>query len=664
MFNLFRKILKENRVIRKYVFDIECDGLLHELTKMHCFVAFDLVSKQWVETDDPMQAAAILDNEDVVCIGHYIKLYDIPALNKLTGRDIKPGKVFDTLPVAQYLDPTRLKHGLEGYGEDFGIPKPEVKDWNNLTPEEYFHRCREDVKINAKLYVSQVNRLMTLYDGVAEDVEELMSYLTFKFDCLQEQAENPVTLDFRLLFTEMLNLAGQRDVVREELITQMPNVIKYGFKKKPAKYFVKGGGLSKAAEAWEKMMADLGYTPEQADAMDQVEVVVSEDPPNPDSNDQLKDWLYSLGWEPCTFKYTLDKTVLKNTGKRVFRGVPQISDLEDKTKLTKSIMRLADENPSVALLAGYSTLKHRVTVLEGFLRDSEDGKLVSDASGVTNTLRLKHRGIVNLPKPNAAYASHIRECLVAPEGYYMVGADLSGIEDNTKQHYIFPYDPDYVKSMRTPGFDPHIRIGVLAQLISEEDEEFYKAYDGASPEEREAFPEGSAARYKTIKLVRGDAKVVNFSATYGVGAKTLARNGGFSEEFAQKLIDTYWGLNWAVKKFAEDCTIKTISGQMWIKQPVSGFWYSLRAEKDRFSTVNQSTAVYVFDVWVYYLRQEGIKITMQYHDEVMFLVPDSVSYEETTAKVLRAMEKVNELLQLNVEVKCSLDFGKNYKEVH
>lgn len=661
---IFRKILEENKIYRPLIFDIECDGLLDNLTKMHCFVAFDLIGKEFIKTFDVQEAANYLNNPYVTAIGHNIMKYDLPALRKLSGVNVQPGLCIDTLPIAQYLEPKRMKHGLDGYGDDFGIEKPKVTDWENLSPEDYLHRCTEDVKINTKLYVKQKRQLETLYNYDEGAIAEITAYLTFKFDCLEEQERNPVTLDFELLFKEMLNLTQQREVVREELSKHMPNVIKYKAKTKPAKYYKKDGTNSAAADKWEAMLQEMGYSPSEAETLEEVQVVASDEPPNPDSNDQLKEWLFSLGWQPCTFKQTEDKKESERTRRKVYRSVPQISDLDDKTKLTPSVSRLAEVNESVSLLAGYSTLKHRVTILEGFLRDSIDGKLVSDATGLTNTLRLKHKIIVNLPKPSAAYASHIRECLMAPEGYYMVGADLSGIEDNTKQHYIFTYDPDYVESMRTPGFDPHIRIAELAEMITEEEGAYFKWYEGLSKEEKEKLSEDDHAKYKRIKKVRGDAKPVNFSATYGVGKKKLAMTGGFTEDFAQLLLDTYWKLNWAVRKFAEDQTVKTIDGQMWIKQPVSGFWYSLRAEKDRFSTVNQSTAVYVFDIWVKYLREAGILITMQYHDEVMFLVKNSIPQEEIESKVKAAMDRVNELLKLNIEVKCSLDFGKNYREVH
>lgn len=660
--NLFRKIPKAP--LRRIVFDVECDGLLEELTKMHCFVAFDLDNKEWIITTDPNEAVDTLDDPDVEVIGHYIKMYDLPALKRLTGREINPGAITDTLPLAQYLDPKKLKHGLEVYGEEFGIQKPKIDDWENLTVDDYIHRCREDVKINAKLYVSQMNRLRTLYDNDEAKIQELIGYLTFKFDCLEEQYRNPVSLDFELLFTELFKLTEQRETVKAELMKHMPAVIKTGIKKRPEKYYKKDGTPSVAAERWEQLLQSLGYGPSEAEGLLEVEVVVSEDAPNPDSNDQLKQWLFSLGWEPCTFKSVEDKEKSVAQRRKIYRKVPQISDLDDKTKLTPSVMRLSEVNASVELLAGYSTLKHRVTILEGFIRDSRNGKLVSDASGITNTLRLKHRIIVNLPKPHAAYASHIRECLVAPEGYYMVGADLSGIEDNTKQHYIFPYDPDYVESMRTPGFDPHIRIAELAKMITEEEGSFFKWYEGLSSEEKEKLTDEEHSKYKRIKKVRGDAKPVNFSATYGVGKKKLAMTGGFTEDFAELLLDTYWNLNWAVKKFAEDQEVKTINGQMWIKQPVSGFWYSLRADKDRFSTVNQSTAVFVFDCWVYYLRSLGLQITLQYHDECVVLVKNDIPVVEIEEKIMGAMKKVNELLKLNVEVKCSFDVGNNYKEVH
>ncbi len=42
---------------------------------------------------------------------------------------------------------------------------------------------------------------------------------------------------------------------------------------------------------------------------------------------------------------------------------------------------------------------------------------------------------------------------------------------------MYFFDPDYVTEMRTPGFDPHIDIGVLSGLITPDEAEFYKWYN-------------------------------------------------------------------------------------------------------------------------------------------------------------------------------------------
>ena len=168
---------------------------------------------------------------------------------------------------------------------------------------------------------------------------------------------------------------------------------------------------------------------------------------------------------------------------------------------------------------------------------------------------------------------------------------------------------------------------------------------------------------KKIKSVRRKAKIVNFSATYKIGAEALARNSGMSMKEAKKLLEVYWKRNHAILKVEQAREVKIINEQRWLKNPVSGFWYSLRNEKDRFSTLNQGTAVYVFDVWVMFLRNLGVRIALQYHDEVLFNVKKG--YEEKVEQLIKqAIQQVNDRLKLNVTVGCSVQFGVNYAAVH
>ena len=100
---------------------------------------------------------------------------------------------------------------------------------------------------------------------------------------------------------------------------------------------------------------------------------------------------------------------------------------------------------------------------------------------------------------------------------------------------------------------------------------------------------------------------------------------------------------------------------MWLKNPVSGFYYSLRYEKDRFSTLNQGTGVYCFDTWVMFAKKLGVQVIGQFHDEVVVVSddPDSI-----TEKLQKAIEMTNEKLKLNVPLGIDVQVGGTYADVH
>jgi DNA polymerase I-like protein with 3'-5' exonuclease and polymerase domains len=171
-------------------------------------------------------------------------------------------------------------------------------------------------------------------------------------------------------------------------------------------------------------------------------------------------------------------------------------------------------------------------------------------------------------------------------------------------------------------------------------------------------------RYKRLKAMRGPAKVTNYSSLYGVGKVKLAREAGMKVKEAEALINAFWDMNWAIKKVAKDAYIKTLpDGSMWVKNPVSGFYYSLRNDRDVWSTLNQGTGVFVFDMWVLKCRAKGVVFPMQYHDEHLSYV--KIGNEDRQKKLLQdAMREVNETLKLNVEITSDIQFGDNYADVH
>ena len=358
---------------------------------------------------------------------------------------------------------------------------------------------------------------------------------------------------------------------------------------------------------------------------------------NPGSVDQVKEWLYSLGWKPITFKYVKDK----KTGKE--RMVEQV---RKEGELCESVTDLLDKDPAVGILEGLTVITHRLGIFKSFLANHKDGRLEASIEGITNTFRFKHKDpIVNLPGVDKPWGKEIRGCLLPPEGMIWIGSDMVSLEDTTKRHYMKPLDPKYVEEMMQPGYDPHLNLAMFAGKVTQDDID--KHNQGVI----------------NLKPIRKKFKAANYSCIYGVGKAKLARELGISTKEAEELITAYWKRNWAIKKVSEMQKVKIVGGKLWLQNPVSKFWHSLRAEKDIFSTLNQSTGVYCFDTWVGFSRMLGCKIAAQFHDEQ--LVPAEIGHKEVVGGLLKdAIGYANKKLQLNVPLDIDVQYGKNYGEVH
>jgi DNA polymerase III alpha subunit (gram-positive type) len=167
---------------RLCVFDVEADGI--NPSKIHCLTAAVYSMGEWriKSTTDYDEMRKFFTSSDVL-IGHNIYRWDIPVVQRLLGIKVT-AQIVDTLALSWYLYPTQGKHGLESWGEHFGVPKPKVDDWDNLPIEEYIHRCEEDVKINCKLWDKQLSNLCTLYGSkVKKDkAYRFIDYLMFKME--------------------------------------------------------------------------------------------------------------------------------------------------------------------------------------------------------------------------------------------------------------------------------------------------------------------------------------------------------------------------------------------------------------------------------------------------------------------------------------------------
>ena len=622
------------------VMDVETDGFLDKATKVHV-LSYTRDGKEFHSLKDYDAMRDLLATEKVL-ICHNICRFDKPVLEKILGITIT-SKLYDTLPMSWVINIDRSSHGLESFGEDFGVPKPVVTDWEGLTYEQYKHRCEEDVKINWLLWQDLIKKYRMLYGKDKETMDKFFQYLTFKMKSAYLAEEAGWRIDLDLVKKSIATLEKAQEEKVEELKQVMPPVYKHTTKSKPEKMTKKDGSHTEAALKWFKLLEEndlpLFYDSD-------VTVVKSTEEPNPKSSDQVKEWLFSMGWEPCTFDY-------KKNDDGSDRLVPQV---RKDGELTPSVKVLIEKNPAVEVLDGLTVIQHRKSTFEGMLESQVNGYVKAEISGLTNTLRFKHKKpLVNLPGVDKPWGKEIRGALIADEGTIMCGADMVSLEATTKRHFIFPYDPDYVEEMSVKGFDEHLDLAVRAGYITSDDYDFYTRADEDTVND--------VARFKSIKKVRKKFKPVNYSAVYGVGKAKLSRTTGMTQAEAGVLLEAYWERNWAVRQFASEQKVKTLAGQMWVKNPVNGFWYSLRYEKDIFSTLNQSTGAYCFDQWVAHYLTKRPNIIGQFHDESINRIP--VGEEKEHESVLRwAIQKVNEKLKLNIKLDIDVQFGMRYSDIH
>lgn len=630
--------------MKLWVIDAEGDGL--NPTKLHCLSASNPQTTKVFVTPDYDKMRKILSEADVL-ICHNLIRFDVPVYERLLGIKIK-AKLVDTLALSWYLYPDpptpQKKHGLGAWGEFFGVPKPEIDDWHGLSQEEYEHRCKEDVKINVALWKKMYRLLMNIY-GSDKELWKLLDYLSFKMHCAMLQEKSQWKLDIEFTQSSLNELQLVQEEKKTALAKIMPPVPEILYKTRPKKFINTQGDYTKLGMDWIKLLTERGLP---ASWDEPLEIVKGYVEGNPASPTQLKDWLFSLGWKPEKFKTTTNRLNEK-------KEVPQIN-LEFGKGICPSIKKLYEIEPNLELLEGLSVLQHRIGILKGFLRDQEDGYIKAQVNGLTNTLRFQHTTIVNLPKVDKLYASSVRASLIAREGMILCGSDMSSLEDRIKQHYIYPLDPDYVHSMNKPDWDPHLEIARLAGMLVQQEIDDYKA-----------------GLNKAVKRIRDIAKNCGYACQYGAGVPRLMITGGIDRDAAQRLHDAYWKLNWAVKKVASQQKYKTVDGQMWLYNPISHLWYSLREQKDIFSTLVQGTAAYVFDLWVQFILEEREQLTGQFHDEIIIEVKEGHStYNEETRKwegpivdfLKKMITKTNDKLKLNRELDIDVQFGQRYSDIH
>lgn len=629
------------------VLDSEGDNLAYTCTKLHN-LCWTEDGKEFGYTTNYDEMREVLSQEDVLFVAHNDIMHDMVAFGRILGLNLQYSQFVDTLALTWVFYPEMPKSGLEAWGEIFGFPKVKIanEEWAEGNEERMRERVERDVLINWHVWKRMEGHLTELYGGMNDEALRYLRFVSYKMDMLREQEEVGIKVDLEAAnshLEELQKLKMQKVEVLQEVMPKKPIMES---KSPPKVMFKKDGSLSANGVKWHEFLKGQGLP---STTNTEVKYITGWNYSIPTYSEDVKEWLFSLGWQPATFKF------VRNKETNEVKQIPQIKypkGHDREGELCDSVTELAEQVPEIEHLVGLSVIQHRIGLFNGkggFLNNHREGRVVAGAHGFTNTMRLKHKApIANLPGVDAAYGKWVRGVLVVSNGNKrFVGADVTSLEDTLKQHFIYPFDKEYVQEMQKEGYEPHLSLALFAGAITQEQYDTYPI-----------------THDKEVKAIRKRYKAVNYASQYGVREKTLSRSAQCTVPEAKVLLDMYWKKNWAINKVASMQYVKTDKeGKMWLKNPLNGFYYHLKVDKDIFSTLVQGSGDYLFTLWTMFCRKAGIKLSLNIHDEWLTEV-DEDKVEETIQKAKDAMKKVNETLKLNVEAKMDAQVGMSYAECH
>ena len=158
------------------VFDLETNGLLHDLTRIHCLAIYDSTTDT-VETYNDEKNNKYSISEGIgrllvadTLVGHNIINYDCAVLRKLYNYFTPTARIVDTLLLSRLYHPNIYdidhkhkwrhmplqlygRHSLESYGYRLGEYKGDfgkTSDWGEWS-QEMEDYCAQDVVVTTKL---------------------------------------------------------------------------------------------------------------------------------------------------------------------------------------------------------------------------------------------------------------------------------------------------------------------------------------------------------------------------------------------------------------------------------------------------------------------------------------------------------------------------------
>lgn len=586
------------------IFDLETNGLLYEVSTIHCMVIFDVKEKQyWNYTNKDMDEGLAKLAEFDVLVGHNIIGFDVPVIRKLYPFVSLTDEVVDTLILSKlaYYNLMQLdllthsnkgrlpkkfhgRHSLEAWGYRLGDNKGDFgkqeNAWEVFTPSMLDY-CRQDVSLTVKLWKKLQSKSVP---DEALKVEQDFAKV------IQKQTENGWYFDVE----KAQRLHVELMIEKEQIEADLKKVFK-------PKYLAKTGGTKTyKKEPFNRLgVAYYSHTP----------VVLTNF--NPSSRQHIVKWLYDLyAWNPT--KFTDKKSPIVDAS--VLNSLPY---------------------PEAQLLAKYFDLQKVV----GMLSEGKNAwlKLVKEDDrihGELDTLgavtgRCTHRNpnLAQVPSGRAFKGKECRSLFTVPKGKKLIGCDASGLELRMLAHFMARYDKGAYGEQVLDG-DIHT-VNQKAAGLETRDQAKTFIY---------AFLYGA-----------GDAKIGSIVGGKSKEGKALKDKFFKSLPALEKLIT-------AVKKSASKGYIIGITGRK----------LYIRSEHSALNVLLQSAGAYVMKYYTIEIAKklgDKIKLVGNIHDEVQCEVDESdVAY---VSKVLEAtFADVTSHLDFRIKLEGEANVGNNWEATH
>lgn len=265
----------------------------------------------------------------------------------------------------------------------------------------------------------------------------------------------------------------------------------------------------------------------------------------------------------------------------------------------------------------------------------------------TGRLSCREPNLQNIPVRNEA-GRKIRSAFTATPGTILISADYSQIELVVLAH--LSQDKNMCNAFIS-GTDVHKATAALIFGVPQE----------------EVTPQ-----------MRRTAKTINFGVIYGMSAFRLANDLGISRTQAAEFIENYFKtyssvndfINFTIQKTEETGFVQTIFGR---KRQIANINSKNKLEKSGAERMAVNTPVQgsaadivkkaMLDVSKA-LEDENTqaKLILQVHDELLVECPDNPQTIEKTISIIK--EKMENAVKLNVPLKVSIEYGKNWGEFH